>query len=143
MSANVNLIQATDGQFYYQANDGHLYPYLSLACSSSTYTTNQQYPQDANLSEGSTHHGEAQYDEEEAEAGRRSFQGDQHISSDGPRKGSSFARKRSGRRVTEYVKDEKERRYRYEPHENSRASLHNHKKSTKKSLEEIMKPFKG
>ncbi|GKT96440.1 hypothetical protein CT0861_08135 [Colletotrichum tofieldiae] len=144
MSANASLIQAIDGQFYYyKADDGHWYPYSSLEYSTSSYATNQQYAQDPSPPQGSPYHGEAQYDQEEAEAGRRSFQGDQHVNSGDSRKGSSSARKQSEKRVTKYVDDQtKERRSRDEPHDNSRASRRAHKKLAKKNLEEILKPFK-
>ncbi|KAK1976706.1 hypothetical protein LZ30DRAFT_296345 [Colletotrichum cereale] len=142
MSANIDLIQGSDGQMYYMASDGVLYPYSSLAYASPSYASNQQYPQDPGPSRRSTRHEEPQYDDEEAEAG--SFQGDPHVNNENPRKASSSARGQSEKKVSEYVKNQKEeRKHRDKPCSDSGSRRRKHKTSTKSHIEEILRPFKS
>ncbi|GKT42674.1 uncharacterized protein ColSpa_02855 [Colletotrichum spaethianum] len=141
MSTNLNLKHGADGQLYYEASDGHWYPYSSLPSSGPSYAANQQYSQDPSPLQDSLYHGEAQYNDYEAEAG--SFQGDPRIDNDDPRKASSSSRKQAEEDTNEFVKDQKKhKRYQVEPNDSSRRRRHKHKESTKKSLDQMMKPFK-
>ncbi|WDK18184.1 hypothetical protein CGRA01v4_09469 [Colletotrichum graminicola] len=141
MSANIDLIRGADGQLLYKASDGHWYLYSSLAYSSPSYGRGQQCLQDSIPPQHSTQHEELQYDDEYCEAG--SFQGDSHYNDDS-RKATSSRRGQSQTRVREYVNDQiKDKKYRDEPCDNSRSRRRIHKKSTKKNIDEILKPFQS
>ncbi|KAK2021701.1 hypothetical protein LX32DRAFT_234825 [Colletotrichum zoysiae] len=140
MSAKINLIRGADGQLLYKASDGHWYPYSSMAHSSPSHDSSQQYMHDSTHSQRSTQQEEPQYNDEDCEAG--SFQGDSYINES--RKPTSSTRGQSKKRVLKYVEDQrKEREHRDEPRDNSRSRRRTHKKSIKKDIEKILGPLKS
>ncbi|KAK1994552.1 hypothetical protein LX36DRAFT_751648 [Colletotrichum falcatum] len=137
MSANADLRQGADGQLYYKASNGHWYPYPASAYTNPSYESSQTCLQGPNPSQHPTRHGQPHYDDEEAEAG--SFQGDPRFNED-PRKASPSTREQSEKKVLKYLEEQKNTKYGGEPRpqDNSRSRR---KRSTKKHIDEILKPF--